>query len=109
LSKGDNYFTGLIADMQARRDRLANGLSEIGFKALDCAGTYFLTTDFTPLGFKGGDEEFCRHITIEAGVTAVPVSAFYQEADVTHFARFCFAKEDAAIDEALSRLRRHFG
>ncbi|MCW9035911.1 MAG: aminotransferase [Rhodospirillales bacterium] len=108
LGKDDAYFKGLIADMQGRRDKLATGLREIGFKTLDCAGTYFLTTDFSPLGFKGDDSDFCRHITIEAGVTAVPVSAFYQEADVTHFARFCFAKEDAAIDEALSRLQKHF-
>jgi N-succinyldiaminopimelate aminotransferase len=109
LGKDDSYFLGLARDMQARRDKLAAGLKDIGFGIIDCDGTYFLTTDFTPLGFKGNDSDFCRHITLEAGVTAVPVSAFYQEADVTHFARFCFAKEDAALDEALDRLRKFFG
>ena len=109
LNKDEVYFTGLAKDMQARRDRLSNGLKDIGFGIIDCAGTYFLTTDFRPLGFNGNDAEFCRHITIEAGVTAVPVGAFYKENGPDHFARFCFAKEDKAIDEALSRLKKHFG
>ena len=76
---------------------------------LASAGTYFLTVDFRPLGFNGDDEAFCRHIATEAGVAAVPVSAFYQEADVDHFARFCFCKRDEVLDEGLARLRRHFG
>ena len=37
--------------MQAKRDRLARGLTEIGFEVLNTEGTYFLTTDFRPQGF----------------------------------------------------------
>ena len=109
LRKDDSYFNGLAADLQAKRDRLSKGLAGIGFDVLESAGTYFLTVDFRPLGFNGNDEEFCRQITTEAGVTAVPVSAFFQEADVDHFARFCFCKGDALLDEAIDRLARHFG
>ncbi len=109
LRKGDEYFAGLAHDLQAKRDRLSKGLKGIGFEVLESAGTYFLTVDFRPLGFNGNDEEFCRHITTEAGVTAVPVSAFFQDADVNHFARFCFCKGDELLDEAIGRLARHFG
>ncbi len=109
LRKDDDYFDGLAADLQAKRDRLSKGLAAIGFKVLESAGTYFLTVDFRPLGFNGNDEEFCRHITTEARVTAVPVSAFFQAADVDHFARFCFCKGDGLLDEAIARLARHFG
>jgi aspartate/methionine/tyrosine aminotransferase len=109
LAKEDAYFSGLARDMADRRDRLATGLMGVGFEVMDCAGTYFLTTDFRPLGFTGNDEAFCRHITIEAGVTAVPVSAFYQGTGPDHFARFCFAKMDDALDGAVERLARHFG
>ena len=77
LRLGDGYFSGLAADMQRKRDRLAHALSDIGFDVLPAHGTYFVTTDFRSLGFNGTDEDFCRHITVEAGVTAVPVSAFY--------------------------------
>ncbi len=119
LGKDDAYFRGLSSDMAAKRDRLRDGLEKIGFKTAECEGTYFLNADFRGLGFNGSDEEFCRHITIDAGVTAVPVSAFYMESGhrdgghrdrgPAHFARFCFCKEDATLDEALSRLSKHFG
>ena len=42
-------------------------------------------------------------------MTAVPVSAFYESSDIKYFARFAFCKEEAAIDEAISRLKAHFG
>ncbi len=109
LRKQDGYFQGLAASQQGKRDRLGTGLKAVGFKVLDSQGTYFLTVDIHSVGFNGTDEEFCRHITTEAGVAAVPVSAFYQVADVNHFARFCFCKRDAVLDEAIERLKRHFG
>ncbi len=109
LGKDDAYYTALSSDMQAKRDRLKDGLSKVGFETADCGGTYFLNADFRPLGFNGTDEDFCRHITVEAGVTAVPVGAFYQEGGPSHFARFCFCKDDATLDEAVARLAKHFG
>jgi N-succinyldiaminopimelate aminotransferase len=77
---------------------------------LPAHGTYFVTTDFRPLGFNGTDEDFCRHITVEAGVTAVPVSAFYDAPARAphHLARFCFCKHDETLDSAIDRLGRHF-
>ena len=109
LRLNDGYFSTLAADMQRKRDRLATALAEIGFDVLPAHGTYFVTTDFRPLGFNGTDEDFCRHITVKAGVTAVPVSAFYQsEAAPRYFARFCFCKDDSTLDSAIERLRAHF-
>jgi len=109
LAKDDGYFTGLAAEMQAKRDRIASGLAAAGMDVVDCQGTYFITADFRPLGFDGDDVAFCRHITLEAGVTAVPVSAFYQDAAVDHFVRFCFCKRDEVLDQAVERLARQFG
>jgi aspartate/methionine/tyrosine aminotransferase len=109
LRKPDDYFEALASSQQAKRDRLGAGLKAAGFDVLESQGTYFLTVDIRSAGFNGTDEEFCRHITVEAGVAAVPVSAFYQDSDVNHFARFCFCKRDAVLDEAVDRLKRHFG
>ena len=108
LGKDDAYFQGLAADMQAKRDRLGDGLKRAGFEIMPTEGTYFLNVDIRSVGFNGDDEAFCRHITTEAGVTAVPMSAFYQGAEVDHFARFCFCKQDALLDEAAARLARYF-
>jgi aspartate/methionine/tyrosine aminotransferase len=95
--------------MERSRDLLAAGLADLGFGVIESAGTYFVSADFRPLGFTGDDVEFCRHITIEAGVTAVPLSAFYDTGDVRHFARFAFCKEDAVLEEAIERLAKCFG
>jgi N-succinyldiaminopimelate aminotransferase len=109
LGLDDGYYRGLIDLLQARRDLLAAGLTRVGFEVLDTGGSYFISADFRPLGINDNDEEFCRRITETAGVAAIPVSAFYQSKDVDHFARFCFAKTDAAIDQAIVRLQRYFG
>jgi len=110
LGKDDGYFTGLAGAMAAKRDRLSAGLAAAGFDVLPSEGTYFVSADFRPLGFNGSDEEFCRMITVEAGVTAVPVSAFFRsEGGPRHLARFCFSKKDAILDEAAARLARRFG
>ncbi|WP_135077112.1 aminotransferase [Terasakiella sp. SH-1] len=103
------YFTQFTADMQTQRDILADGLREVGFKVLQSEGTYFLTVDFSPLGFEGDDGEFCRYITTEVGVTAVPTGAFYQENGPRHFVRFCFCKQPSLLREAVARLKAHFG
>ncbi len=108
LAKEDGYFSGLAGDMQAKRDRLSAGLARAGFDVLPSGGTYFVSADFRPLGFNGTDEEFCQLITLEAGVTAVPVSAFYRTGEVHHLARFCFSKQDDILDEASDRLAKRF-
>jgi len=108
LAKDDSYFNSLSGVLQAKRDLLRSGLEDIGFAVMPCDGTYFINADFSPLGFNGTDEEFCRMITVEAGVTAVPVSAFYSGPGVDHFARFCFCKEDDVLEEAIARLAKYF-
>jgi len=110
LGKDDGYFDGLAQGMRDKRDRLAQGLARIGFDVLDCAGTYFINAGFQRLGFNGDDVAFCRHITTAAGVTAIPVSAFYAGPDApATIARFCFSKQDQVLDGAVERLERHFG
>lgn len=108
LNKETSYFRELAAAQQRKRDRLTAGLRDAGFEVLASNGSYFLTVDIRSVGFNGTDLDFCRHITTTAGVAAVPVSAFYQDDGPTHFARFCFCKRDAVLDEACGRLRRHF-
>src|ERR1700733_3398287 len=109
LAKDDAYFANLGTALQAKRDRLAAGLAGLGMSVLPAHGSYFITTDFAPLGFHGDDVAFCRHITEAAGVTAIPVTAFYDAPDPPrHYARFAFCKSDDVLDEAVARLRRHF-
>jgi N-succinyldiaminopimelate aminotransferase len=109
LAKDAAYFSALAEDLQKKRDLLANGLRKLGFGVLEAQGTYFVSADFKNFGFDGDDVAFCRHITTQAGVTAIPVSAFYEGTGPDTFIRFAFCKDDATLREALARLARHFG
>jgi aspartate/methionine/tyrosine aminotransferase len=104
LAKPDAYFAGLAADLQMRRDLLDAGLRRLGFVTLPSDGSYFITADFSALGFAGSDLEFCRAITTQAGVAAIPVSAFYVQDPPRHYARFAFCKQPAILHEAIARL-----
>jgi N-succinyldiaminopimelate aminotransferase len=104
LGKDDAYFDDMRAGYQRSRDRLATGLGAIGLKTLPCAATWFVNVDLAASGLAEGDVAFCERILETAGVAAIPVSAFYARDPVTTIVRFCHAKADATIDEALARL-----
>ena len=112
LDSDDAYYRDLAGDLQARRDQLQSGLEATGFSVLPCQGAYFLIADFARLAPGEGDEAFCRRLTEEAGVAAIPVSAFYRAgADYAprQLVRFCFCKQPEVLDQALARLRDYFG
>ena len=105
LAKGDAYFAGLSTSLQAKRDRLAAGLAKLGFGVLPTQGSYFITTDRRPLGWMEDDVAFCRVLTEEARVTAIPNTAFYAAPGApNHYARFAFCKNEALLTEALGRI-----
>jgi aspartate/methionine/tyrosine aminotransferase len=105
LCKPDAYFQGLAAGLQAKRDRLAAGLADIGFTVLPCQGTYFLTADYSAFS-DAADVDFARHLVTQIGVACIPLSPFYARPDPSQrLIRFCFIKQDAVLDEGLARLR----
>jgi aspartate/methionine/tyrosine aminotransferase len=76
----------------------------VGFKTLLSDGSYFITADFSPLGFDGDDYTFCRAITEQAKVAAIPVGAFYASNPPVRYARFAFCKQPVVLAEAVERL-----
>ena len=104
LAKPDNYFQGLAAALQSRRDLLRDGLEQLGFRTLPTDGSYFITTDISGLGFSDDDYAFCRALTEQAGVTAIPVGAFYASDPPTRYVRFAFCKQPAVLQTALQRI-----
>lgn len=111
LEQSNDYFTELAADLQRKRDHLKETLEGIGLPVLPCHGTYFLTADIARFGFDGSDYDFCKYITINAKVAAVPLSVFYHPAsrDVPNtLIRFCFCKKDDVMTEAAGRLQTFF-
>ncbi|MFE9602704.1 pyridoxal phosphate-dependent aminotransferase [Streptomyces hokutonensis] len=105
LSLPDSYFDAFRADMLAKRDVLAAGLTEAGFEVFRPAGTYFITTDIRPLGETDGFA-FCRALPERAGVVAIPNAVFYDHREAgAPFVRFAFCKRVGVLEEAAGRLK----
>ncbi|MFJ6774918.1 pyridoxal phosphate-dependent aminotransferase [Kitasatospora sp. NPDC091257] len=102
----DTYFDTLRADLLGKRDLLLGGLTAAGFRAFTPEGTYFVTTDITPLGEKDGID-FCRALPGRCGVVAIPNAVFYDDVEAGRsLVRFTFCKKDEVLQEAVTRLRR---
>ena len=93
--------------LSAKRDLIAGALKQAGFDVLGCEGTYFLTTSIRNLSNEP-DRDFCMRLTREAGVAAIPLSAFFGADAPTEFVRFAFCKKREILEEAAGRLRTYF-
>ncbi len=99
-----SHHLALPAFYRAKRDRFRAGLASTRLRLLPCEGTYFQCVDYSAVS-ELGDDAFCRWLTTEVGVAAIPLSAFYADSFDQKIVRFCFAKKDETLDLALSRLR----
>lgn len=104
LEAEQDYYLNLALELQGNRDFLSQRLAAIGFEPLPASGTYFLTADIGRLGFSGSDAEFCEHMTANARVAAIPLSAFFAGSGPTNLVRFAFCKQRQVLEEAARRL-----
>jgi N-succinyldiaminopimelate aminotransferase len=93
--------------LQEKRDLIAGVLSRTGFDVLACEGTYFITASIRNMTNEP-DRAFCERLTREAGVTAIPLSAFFGKDAPTDLVRFAFCKKRAVLEDAGRRLAAHF-
>lgn len=103
LQLSDSYFDDFRRSLQEQRDMLSLGLRNLGMRVLLTQGTYFISTDVSPLGFESG-EQFCNWIPENAGVVAIPMSALSNHHDAAGFVRWAFCKRPETLREALGRL-----
>jgi methionine aminotransferase len=96
-------YLGLPAFFQEKRDKFAALMEETGFEMLPCEGSYFILADYSALSDLD-DLAFARWLTTDHGVATIPLSPFYSEAPAQHVVRFCFAKTNEVLEEAVERL-----
>ena len=103
-----SHYLNLPAFYQAKRDFFRAGLEKTAFKLLPTPGTYFQCADYSALNIpqaKLNEADFCKWLTTEVGVAAIPVSAFYDRPTESGVIRFCFAKQEQTLATALQRLQ----
>jgi methionine aminotransferase len=98
-------YLNLPAFYQAKRDLFRAGLTKTRFKLLPCEGTYFQSVDISDVSLLG-EADFCKWLTAELGVAAIPTSAFYGDGFDQHVVRFCFAKKTETLELALQKLQK---
>ncbi|MFC0679229.1 pyridoxal phosphate-dependent aminotransferase [Lysobacter korlensis] len=99
------HYERLGAFYEAKRDRFREQLLTTRLKPLPVPGGYFQLVDYSDVSDLD-DAAFCRWLTIEKGVVAIPLSPFYGTPPVgQRLARLCFAKNEATLDAAVERLR----
>jgi len=98
-------YLELSAFYQRKRDLFRDGLARTRLRLLPSEGSYFQCVDYSAISERS-EEDFCRWLTTEIGVAAIPLSAFYEDGRNQRLARFCFAKRDDTLASALQRLAR---
>ena len=101
----ENAYLDLPAFYQRKRDLFRAGLANTRFKLLPSEGSYFQCVDISDVSDLS-EADFCKWLTTEIGVAAIPLSAFYGNGFDQKVVRFCFAKKDETLNSALERLAR---
>lgn len=104
LEKHPEHHLGLPAFYQAKRDRFRELLAGSKFRLLPVSGAYFQVADYSAIS-DADDLHFCEWMIKHGGVAAIPLSAFYESPpEGQRLVRFCFAKNDATLEQAAERL-----
>jgi methionine aminotransferase len=98
-------YLQLPAFYQRKRDLFRAGLARTRLQLLPSEGTYFQCVDISAVSDLPEDE-FCKWLTTELGVAAIPVSVFYGENFDQRIVRFCFAKKDETLQASIERLAK---
>ena len=105
IEQAPEHYETLGAFYEAKRDKFREQLLTTRLKPLPVPGGYFQLVDYSAVSDLD-DVEFCRWLTIEKGVTAIPLSPFYETPPAgQRLVRLCFAKNQATLDAAIERLQ----
>ena len=106
MNCSNEFYSKLQKRYQKNRDILYQALQQASFQPVLPHGTCFLMADISSFGFES-DIDFCQFLTVEAGVTAIPASALYNELpNNLKYVRFAFCKKEETLVEAGKRLMR---
>lgn len=106
LSNKESYLS--LGDfLQNKRDYFKNLMQQTRFKPLPSHGSYFQLYSYEGMSNET-ENELAIRLTKECGVATIPVSAFYKNEKDDKVLRFCFAKKESTLDEAVNRLLKMY-
>ncbi len=102
IRNADTY-NSLPGFFQKKRDLFRSLMQQTKFSLFNSAGSYFICASYEKISDEP-DKDFAIRLTKEAGVTVIPVSAFYSPVKDDKVVRFCFGKEDSTLERAVEKL-----
>lgn len=103
--KTPGHYLSLGSFYQQKRDYFLAGIKGSSFEPLNCCGTYFQSLSYKSIS-NLGDHEMAEELIKKHKIASIPVSAFYQDRTDNKILRFCFAKNEKTLDQAVEILRK---
>ena len=104
LKSDPDFYLRLPAFYQEKRDRFCELLADSRFRLQPARSTFFQVMDYAAIS-DDDDLSLCKRWTRDIGVASIPLSVFCETPFTGSRLRFCFAKDDATLEEAARRLR----
>lgn len=118
INTPESYFQEMCRLIEPKGRRMVQKLNELGMVAVRPTGGYFLIADVSKINVPENqldddksveyDVRFNNWMMQKKGVSAIPMSVFYSEANKylgSNYLRFCFFKEDSTLDMAYEKLK----
>lgn len=99
LRECPEHYRDLPDFYEAKRNYFCNLLTDSRFTIKASSGTYFQLLDYSGVSDKI-DTAYAKELTVDAGIASIPVSVFYARPPKQKLLRFCFAKDDATLEQA---------
>jgi aminotransferase len=103
MDLGQDYYNGLSREFLRKRSKLCDALAGAGLAPIVPQGAYYVLSDLTRVPGNNSREK-AMALLDKTGIACVPGCAFYHDTSGENLGRFCFAKEEAVIDEVCGRL-----
>jgi|UniRef100_UPI0040484FDC methionine transaminase len=99
------HYLDLPSFYQKKRDLLVEGLKSTPFNFQASQGSFFQLVSYAHLS-KKSDVYVAEQMTRKLKVACIPVSVFYSTKQDHQVLRFCFAKKEEELEEALRRIQK---
>ena len=100
-----DYYESLAREYVDKRDKICGTLTQTGLEPYVPQGAYYVLADISQIPGNNSKEK-AMNLLNRTGVACVPGEAFYHDDAGQNLARFCFAKEDAVLDQACRRIEK---
>jgi len=107
LSQQEDYLQ-LSGILQQKRDYFRELMQGTTFEVLPSYGSYFELYSYASFS-EESEQALAERLVTDCGVATIPASAFYKDGTDHKVLRFCFAKKESTLEEAVYRLKKGLG